>query len=424
MATNRGAHAEVRGDESLMPAGQAPSPPVSPTPIFVSPRTRWLLVGGVLAVLGFLLWVAPPARTMVVGGLTLAMFFSLPMRALSRHMRRGLAMALLLVAIVAMFVAAVLIIVPTLIDQLESLIASAPQTHEELQVKLADVLQPLERFGIIQHGPETAISSLTEGTFNAFIRLAGWLLSHLVSFLENLASTGFVLFGTAMVAIYVLVDINRYRGIFLLAFPRRYQADAAQLWSDLGDAISRYLGGLAIAMADQGILVTLMLWIVGVPYAALFGIWMAFTSILPYIGAWLAAAPAVIVVFFERGLLMAVIVALGYVAINFWDSNFVQPAVFGHQIRVPPLFVFLGIVIGSQVGGLLGTIAAMPILAMCRVTLDFLRDRLHVVEPAPASTESGDVGAAAAAPKIAADGESPAAPPRPGDVAAPAEGRP
>jgi predicted PurR-regulated permease PerM len=168
-----------------------------------------------------------------------------------------------------------------------------------------------------------------------------------------------------------------------------------------------------------------MLWIVGVPYAALFGIWMAFTSILPYIGAWLAAAPAVIVVFFERGLLMAVIVALGYVAINFWDSNFVQPAVFGHQIRVPPLFVFLGIVIGSQVGGLLGTIAAMPILAMCRVTLDFLRDRLHVVEPEPASTGRVDEGSTAGTPDPAPARESPqGSVSMPGDAAARAEGRP
>lgn len=399
-----------------MSSGQVPSP-VSPTPIAISPRSRWLLVGGVLAVLGLLLWVSPTARAMVVGGLTLAMFLSLPMRALSRHMRRGIAMALLLVALAAVFAAAAFLIVPVLIDQLETLIESAPQNREEVEEKLADLLQPLERWDILQRIPDTAVNSETEGTYNSFNQLAEWLLTHLVTWMENLASTGFILFGVAMVAIYVLIDINRYRDIFLLAFPRRYQADAAQLWSDLGDALSRYLGGLAISMANQGILVTLMLWIVGVPYAALFGVWMAVTSILPYIGAWLAAAPAVILVYFERGLLMAVIVALGYVAINFWDSNFVQPAVFGHQIGVPPLFVFLGIVIGGQFGGLVGTIAAMPILAMSRVIIDFLRDRLHVVEPGTSSSEPGEAGAVTAPPAMAAIGGSPAAPSLPDDVA-------
>jgi predicted PurR-regulated permease PerM len=170
-------------------------------------------------------------------------------------------------------------------------------------------------------------------------------------------------------------------------------------------------------MADQGILVTLMLWIIGVPYAALFGLWMAVTSILPYVGAWLAAVPAVIVVFVEQGLLMAAIVGLGYVAINFWDSNIVQPAVFGRQLRVPPLFVFLGIVIGSQIGGLLGTIAAMPILAMSRVTIDFLRDRLHVAEPESSPSARSDEEATVVAPKSAPPGDSTTVP-------APTEDRP
>ncbi len=373
-----------------MRAGHETSSSAAPTPIVISPRTRWLILAVVVGVAVVVLGVAPPALTMLVGGLTLAMFCSLPVRLLSRFMRRGVAIALMLAGLVVVGAATVLFVVPVLIDQLQSLIAAAPQTQADVEEALADLLRPLERWGIIDQGPDTATASLTKGTFSAAINLAGWFLAQLLTLLSNLAAVGFVLFGMALVAIYVLIDIDRYRGVFVDVFPRRYRADATQLWSDLGQAISRYLGGLAIAMADQGILVALMLWLLGVPYAALFGLWMAVTSILPYVGAWLAAVPAVVVAFAQQGLITAAIIGLGYVAINFWDSNIVQPAVLGRQLRVSPLLVFLGVVVGSQVGGLLGTVVALPVLAMSRVFLDFFRDRLRVDESKSMPARPGD----------------------------------
>jgi predicted PurR-regulated permease PerM len=205
-----------------------------------------------------------------------------------------------------------------------------------------------------------------------------WLLDALLALLSGIARFGFILFGMLLVALYLLLDTNRYQTLFVMLFPKHYQRDAYELWDALANGISRYLGGLAISMADQGILVALMLWILDVPYPLLFGVWMALTAIIPYIGAWLAAVPAVILAFVEHGFWTAVIVALGYVAINIFDGKVVQPLVYGAVLKIPAIVIFLGVIVGGQIAGPLGAILAVPVAAMVRITIDFLRERLRV----------------------------------------------
>jgi predicted PurR-regulated permease PerM len=105
---------------------------------------------------------------------------------------------------------------------------------------------------------------------------------------------------------------------------------------------------------------------------------MAVTAIMPYIGAWLAAVPAVIVAFVLHGFGTAVVVALGYVAINIFDGKVVQPLVYGAVLKVPAIVIFLGVIIGGQIAGPLGAILAVPVAAMVRITIDFLQARLRV----------------------------------------------
>jgi predicted PurR-regulated permease PerM len=62
-------------------------------------------------------------------------------------------------------------------------------------------------------------------------------------------------------------------------------------------SFSRYLSGLGLDMLIQGAISAVGLYLLGVPYALLLGTWVALTAVVPYLGAWLGAVPAVIVAF-------------------------------------------------------------------------------------------------------------------------------
>jgi predicted PurR-regulated permease PerM len=349
-----------------------------PTPIRITTRGRMVLVFSVLAAAAVLLWLAPDARTMVVGGFTLAMYFSFFVNLLRRRLRRSLAVAIVFLALFALILIGLFALVPALIDQLRGAVADLSDAQPSVRNALASLLQPLTDRGLIERSADEVADSMSAGIVDRLGEVLLWLLNALLALLADLARFGFITFGVLLVALYLLLDTDRYQTLFVISFPQRYQRDGRALWDALAIGISRYLGGLAISMADQGILVALMLWILDVPYPLLFGVWMAVTAIMPYIGAWLAAVPAVIVAFVLHGFGTAVVVALGYVAINIFDGKVVQPLVYGAVLKVPAIVIFLGVIIGGQIAGPLGAILAVPVAAMVRITIDFLQARLRV----------------------------------------------
>jgi predicted PurR-regulated permease PerM len=152
---------------------------------------------------------------------------------------------------------------------------------------------------------------------------------------------------------------------------------AQALWDDLGHSLSRYLSGLLVSLAIQGVLAYLLTSILGVPYAFLLGLWTAATGVLPYVGAWLGAIPAVILALFVSPW-TAVLTALGYLAIQQLEGNVLTPRIQGEAVKVHPLLVFVAVVAGGEIAGFLGAAFAVPVLAVLRVLFDFFAARLRV----------------------------------------------
>jgi predicted PurR-regulated permease PerM len=148
----------------------------------------------------------------------------------------------------------------------------------------------------------------------------------------------------------------------------------------LGESLSRYLGGLLVSITLQGLMAGIGLSLIGVPYAVIFGIWMSLTAVLPYIGAFLGAIPAVAVaatISWQH----AVVTVLLYVLINQLESNFITPRIQGNAVRVHPLLIFIAVLLGSELGGAFGAIIAVPTLAVVRVLAEFFWERLRVRGP-------------------------------------------
>jgi predicted PurR-regulated permease PerM len=109
---------------------------------------------------------------------------------------------------------------------------------------------------------------------------------------------------------------------------------------------------------------------------------VSLTSILPYIGAWLGAIPAIIIAAFISPK-TAIFTVLLYLGIQQLEGNLLTPRIQGDALRVHPILVFLAVIAGSQLAGLRGAIFAVPTLAVLRVLFDFFRRRLRVQEPVP-----------------------------------------
>jgi predicted PurR-regulated permease PerM len=353
-----------------------------PTLIAVSPRIRWALVLFGLVVLVLLIRAAPSILSMALGGFTLSLVLSFPVRLLERFMPRGIAILVTFLALVGLIVLVVIAIVPTLIEQLTALIAATPSLAIEADQLLRDLLRPLQERGWLTSTPDDLIGQAQQELINRAQVFAQQFLTLLLSWITGAISVVLTIFGIVFVAVYLLSDTRKLKATYLLVAPKRYRTDAAELWEDFGQSLSRYVAGLFVIILVQGAVSTIALTILRIPYAVVLGAWVSATAILPFIGAWLGAIPAILIAAFISPT-RALLVLGAYVLIQQLEGNILTPRIQGQALRAHAILVFMAVIAGSEIAGLSGALFAVPTLAVLRVLFDFLRNRLRVVGPLP-----------------------------------------
>ena len=359
-----------------------------PTPIRISRRTRTaLLVLGLIA-LALLMWAAPTVPIVLLGGFALALVLSFPVRWLSHLMPRWLAMLITFLLLAGIVSLAFLVLVPILIVQLVSFVKAAPHIATAAQDTLRSLLQPLTDSGILKETPDQFMVRLGRDLLDLAQSVGRQVLGRLVGFVSGTISVALALFGVLFVAVYLLANVRKIKATFLMAAPKRYRRDAAELWESEGVSLSRYLSGLGLDMLIQGAISSVGLFLLGIPYALLLGTWVAVAAVIPYLGAWLGAIPAVIVALTVSPA-KAFLTALLYLVVQQIEGNVLQPRIQGHALNMPSILIFLGVIAGGEIAGFLGIIFAVPTLAVLKVLFDFFRARLYTEESrqTPSTTE-------------------------------------
>lgn len=348
------------------------------TQIPISPRTRNILVAVGILLLLLLFWRAPTLPKLLLTGMAVALVLSFPVKFLSRFIPRGIAVALVVLTMLALLVLAAVLLVPLAVSQLVSLAEQAPRFLESAYSLSRKIVVNLADLGLLDATPDEAMSQLQKTGAD---RIEGLLQASVLTAFDTLSGTVagvFTTLSTILIAAYLLIDGERFRIGFIRMLPMQYRDDALVLWTDVVHALSRYLSGLLVSLTFQGVAATIMLTLLGVPYAILLGIWTSLGAIIPYIGSYVGGVPATIVGFTVSPT-VGIVTALTYVVINFIDGNLIAPRVQGQAIRVPPLMIFLAVIAGGQIAGIWGALMAVPALAVARVVLDFLQDRVVVV---------------------------------------------
>ena len=350
-----------------------------PTPILISPRARTLLsVAGVVLLL-LLLRSAPTILIVALGGLGLALVMLFPVRLLAQELPWGWAVAVSFILVLGLLGLGIAVLVPILAEQLGALVAAAPDFLRRGEDVLRGLLEPLTRRGFLPGTPEQFMARLGRDLVELVQSAVGGILGKAGQVVAGTFSTFIMLFGMLFIAVYLLLDERKIKAAYLRATPERYRHDAQELWDAFGYTLSRYLSGLGLSLAIQGALSALALYLLGVPFALLLGFWVAVTALIPYVGAFAGAIPAVALALTVSPS-TALFTALVFLAIQQLEGNILTPKIQGDALRMHPIFVFLAVIAGGELAGLVGVLFAIPALAVVRVLLDFFSVRLQTVD--------------------------------------------
>ncbi|MEU4363028.1 AI-2E family transporter [Promicromonospora sp. NPDC023987] len=149
----------------------------------------------------------------------------------------------------------------------------------------------------------------------------------------------------------------------------RWHAVAGAGWY----TFSGYTRGIVLVAISNGILAGIFLTIIGVPLAAPLAVLVFIGTFIPLIGAPLAMIIAAVVALAADGLLAALLVTLGIAGIGQLEGHVLQPLIMGKQVSLHPVVVALGVTCGTVVGGILGAIVAVPLIAVAWSVFSTLR---------------------------------------------------
>jgi predicted PurR-regulated permease PerM len=237
-------------------------------------------------------------------------------------------------------------------------------------------------------------------------RDVGKYTSRVIDFVEGAAiSIGKTLFALVLlivISIYMLLDMPRFMRTVDRRFPPR--EGEASLVIRIEKALSGYVKGQLLLSLIIGTSGGVGLWLLGIfgwmpngdKYALLFGGWVALTEVIPYLGPWLGAIPPFVYALVVHPV-SAIWVALLFLVIHQVEGHIVVPNVMGSALRLHPLLVIFGLLVGGEVYGLAGALMSLPLLAAARATWEFFSERVKLepwsdAPPGPVPVEIEPVG--------------------------------
>jgi predicted PurR-regulated permease PerM len=229
------------------------------------------------------------------------------------------------------------------------------------------------------------IAELDEQAITQFVQSnapsAGQVLRGATGFIGGI----FGVFGTVLnlllmliVSIYLLLDRERITRSTLDAIPETVRDHAVELFHAVERTLIRYLKGQFFLCAIMGVIGWAIAFFVIGQYSLVLGLWVGLTEIIPVIGAFLGAVPAILIALVVPGggIVKALIVAGLFLVAQQVEGNILVPRIQGGSVGVHPLWVLFATLAGTTLYGIVGAIFAVPLVAIIAATLRYLRGTL------------------------------------------------
>lgn len=317
---------------------------------------RHIPIGAILTVLGLIiLTLALWQLSYVVLLAFAAVLIAIGLRHSAGYLTRYLSIPIklgvfvVLAVMIGLFATLITMAGPRIADEFNQLLSSLPKAWEQLR----GYLEGSTIGGTLQD--MLSISGSGEGAA-APSGIFGFIQGTLSAVVGSLANIVLII----TIAMFLATEPRPYINGALRLVPINKRDRAAEIVSELGTSLWKWLLGQSIDMAAVAVLTGLGLWVLGVPLALVLGLIAGITNIIPYIGPFISAVPAILFAL-TQGPMDAVYVAILFVLVQQFEGNFLLPLIQKRAVDMPPVLTILGVVGFGSIFGLPGILVATPL---------------------------------------------------------------
>lgn len=271
--------------------------------------------------------------------------------------------ALIYVAFLAIIVLLIFLTIPPIVQEAREFVETVPQIYEDVKATVEELSEQYD-----QQVPDEIKAQVEEWAQSLGGALGSAALSIGTKTLSSLAGTVSLLFGLAIVPFllfYLLKDKEELLDGMYSVLPENVSRHTHNVLSLIHGVIGSYVRAQVISAAIVGGFVFLGLWALDISFALTLGLLAGLLGLIPIIGAFIGAAPALLVTLATDPTKL-IWVALLFIVVQFIESNIISPRVQGSAVRLHPIFIMSTLVIASSIGGLWGVLVGVPLVAASR----------------------------------------------------------
>ncbi len=274
------------------------------------------------------------------------------------HIKRGLAVAIVVVSIIVVFTATIALIVPSIIEQGRTLSAKLP----EYQVRVRDFANEKTYTRYIYDKTSEAIKDNTNRISTNVTSISVGVAGGIFSFLT------FFIF-----LIYMLASGRKFAVILSNMLPKKqWRKQFVTISNDISIKLGRWLRGQAVLCLIIFVVSYIGLTIIGVDYALTLALFAGIMEAVPMVGAYIGAIPAIAVALLSGSPVKAIIVAIFFLVMQQLEGSLVVPQVMKKAVGIHPMLVLLAALIGGTLLGIVGVLIAVPVTAAASVIIGSL----------------------------------------------------
>ncbi|MFX3634840.1 MAG: AI-2E family transporter [Candidatus Pristimantibacillus sp.] len=254
-------------------------------------------------------------------------------------------------------------VIPMFMEQLQQLNEHVP----DLTMRAQSLVTDLNNTSFL---PE----SIREGVNKSLIHMEKKFTESIMHFVNNIGSVVnamFIAFIIPFLAFYILKDFDLFERAVITYVPKSHRKNTVRLMKDIDEALGSYIRGQFIVCIIVGILAYIGYMIIGIPYPLLLAGIVAITNIIPYLGPFFGAAPAILVAS-TISLKLVILVAVVNTLCQILESNVISPQVVGRTLHMHPLVIIFALLVGGEIAGIVGMILAVPIFAALKVIVQHM----------------------------------------------------
>lgn len=292
--------------------------------------------------------------------ITIAIIVSMAMYPIAQKIHKNLpwlpSVLLVVLLLLVPLIAAVVLIGFAFVSQLPEVITSI-RTLVESATFIPESVRTFDIIGSLQNNAGYVVNST-----KMIVLIIGSIITVIVS------------------AFYLMYDRANLTDLVLGIVPAKDRTMVSDLFTEVSEVIGRYVRGNLAVSAVCAVVIFIALTLLKVPFALPLAIFTGLMGLLPYIGPFVALIPAVILGL-SKSPIVGLLVIIVFVVYQQIENTFVVPVMYNKVLKLSPALVFLSVLIGGGVFGIIGAFLALPVAASIPVLIKYLGKMEHSHAP-------------------------------------------